>query len=87
MLLGKVPDPFGSIADDDLLRGTAPTPLPVFEIKPLAKLMIYAAGLWKDTIRFSGLMVRLSIEAELTALLSLFTSATDAEEKRHEICI
>ena len=39
VLIGNIPDPFGSIADDDLLFGAAPTALPGFQIEALAKLL------------------------------------------------
>jgi len=38
VLIGKVPDPFGPIADHDFGFGTAPTALPGFRIEVLAKL-------------------------------------------------
>src|ERR1035441_2642656 len=38
VLLGEVPDPFGSIPHDHLLRRTAPAALPGFHIDTLAKL-------------------------------------------------
>src|ERR1022692_2840078 len=36
--LGVVPDPFGSVADHDLLFRTAPAALPRFQIDPFGKL-------------------------------------------------
>src|SRR5260370_35584050 len=39
VLLGNIPDPFCSIADDDLLLGTAPTALGGFQIEPKTKLL------------------------------------------------
>src|ERR1035438_3581417 len=39
VLIGDIPDPFGSIADDDLLYGTAPAALPGFQIDALAELL------------------------------------------------
>ena len=36
--IGKVPDPFGPIADYDFVFSPAPTAPPGFRIKPLAKL-------------------------------------------------
>ena len=38
MWLGKIPDPFGPIAHDDLLFRAAPAALPGFQIEALAKL-------------------------------------------------
>ena len=39
VLLGEVPDPFGTVADDDLLLGAAPATVPGLEVKPLAELL------------------------------------------------
>jgi hypothetical protein len=36
--LRKIPDPFSSIADDDLLGSATPTAFPRFQIDPLAEL-------------------------------------------------
>ena len=36
--LGQVPNPFGTITDDDLLLRAAPTALPGFQLDALAKL-------------------------------------------------
>src|SRR5450759_1124091 len=38
VLRGDIPDPFGSIADHDLLFGAAPTALPSLQIEALSKL-------------------------------------------------
>ncbi len=38
VLVGIVPDPFGSISDDNLLFGTAPATSPGFQIDPVAEL-------------------------------------------------
>jgi hypothetical protein len=39
VLIGNIPDPFRSIADDDLLFGAAPTSLAGFQIEAQAKLV------------------------------------------------
>src|ERR1700694_844368 len=39
VLLGKIPDPFGPIAHDNLLLRATPTALPGFQIDSLAKLI------------------------------------------------
>ena len=36
---GKVPDPFGAIADDDLLVCAAPAAFPGLDVQPLAELL------------------------------------------------
>ena len=38
MQIGKIPDPFGAIADDDFLVGAVPTAIPGFQVGALAKL-------------------------------------------------
>src|ERR1700693_2634889 len=38
MMLGQIPDPFGTIGCDDLLLCAAPATSPSFQIEPLAKL-------------------------------------------------
>ena len=38
MLLCQIPDPFGPVADDDLLLRAIPATLPGFQIEALAKL-------------------------------------------------
>ncbi len=44
VLLGKIPDPFGTIAQDHLLSRAAPTALPGFHVDPLAKLFGHLDG-------------------------------------------
>jgi MFS family permease len=39
-------------------------------------VMIYVAGVWRDTIGFSGLMIGMAVAAVFTALLLMFVSAT-----------
>src|ERR1019366_3800537 len=38
MLVGEIPDPFGAVANDNLLFRTAPAPVPGFQINAFAKL-------------------------------------------------
>ena len=39
MFLGQIPDPFGAVADDDLLLGAAPAAFPGLDVEPLAELL------------------------------------------------
>src|SRR5215813_5367655 len=39
VLRGEIPDPLGSIADDDLLPGSAPASFPSLEVQSSAKLL------------------------------------------------
>jgi hypothetical protein len=44
VFLGKVPNPFGSVANDDLLLGTAPAAFPGFDVESLAELLSVLDG-------------------------------------------
>src|SRR5579862_934583 len=70
---GKIPDPFGSIADDDLLFSAAPAPVTSFQVDALAK---FFGGL--DSARVGGgIRIADRIAFFVPAILGKYTSQFD----------